>query len=411
MIRVDPCKSVARRDSGLTLVELMIAIALMLVMTLQLQIVFGQSRQLYLAADALAQVYQNARGALDQIEKDLSNAVLTDQMDFFNDNRTAAIGVGHFGRGEENGIMRGNFLPAVPYVYSMAFRQPKEYMPSTRGVNPEKLGGPYRMDSMYFRTFTMVQGRPREAMVQYRLDAGLDPYSNPRPRPVLQRLVTSVKVNPTTGVPIYTADGYPELERQPAQDMCYYVQEVKIDLFIRDQRRNGIGRFYSPKEAIVQAPTPQDPFPPRLVNLLGGGDDVAIQCLDGRLEPEPTARLRRDDAKLYLRNGDSVPHLGPGSKMYLRMKQYPPNFEWDFNGSYVTIKEVVRVSAGETVVSFEEEAEIKQAFPSGASVPPEVEMMYRGGWLPQAVRVQLKIKDQRNEEVRTMSRIFQILRS
>src|SRR5687768_69880 len=124
-----------RAQGGLTLVELMIAIALMLVMTLQLQIVFGQSRQLYLAADALAQVYQNARGALDQIEKDLANAVLTDQMDFYNDNRTAAIGVGHYNRGEENAFLRGNFLPGQNYMHAMAFRQPKEYMPKVPGVS------------------------------------------------------------------------------------------------------------------------------------------------------------------------------------------------------------------------------------------------------------------------------------
>jgi type II secretory pathway pseudopilin PulG len=395
-----------------TLVELMIAIALMLILTLQLSIIFGQSQKLYATADSLAQVYSNARAALDQIERDIANAVKSDQMEFFNDNRNAAAGAGHYNLGEQNPTVFGRFIPGR-YMHSFAVKQTSGYIPKDAarlGFDP---AAKLRMDSMYFRTFTTVNGEPREALVEYRLFVGADPRS-PRPRPILQRIVTAAQQDPTTGNPMFDAQGFPKLERQDPQDVCYYVQEFQIEVMIRDRRRRTAGRFYSAKDACRTSDPQYDSKPPALPNLLSG-EDFAIECMDGKDDIDPNAIIQSDDGKLHLRNGDRVARLQPGDRMYCISRPYG-NFRYDFstiNGGYLTIKDITQPSQGETVVSFEEEAQVKR-FITGQSAlagAPGIEVAYRGAWLPQAIRVQMKIKDQRSTEIRTISRIFQLLRA
>lgn len=389
------------RSAGLTLVELMIAIALMLIMTLQLQIIFSRGRQLFLGADAMAQVYSNARAALDQIERDIANAVKSDQMEFYNDNRSVPLGLGHYNQGEMNGTVSGRFLPGR-YINSFCVKQPKDYTPKDQN----KVGGPYRNDALYFRTFTTVNGEAREALVEYRLWLGADP-NNARPRPILQRVVTSARQDPGTGNPIFQ-NGYPVLEQQDPQDVCYYVQEFKVDMFIRDRRKRTVGRFYSPKEAIQRAATADDAFPPGMKNLLSG-ENFAVQCLEGGDDIDPLAVMQKDDRKLHLKNGDRVARLKPGDKMYIVTRQIGMTRR-DFGANYLTIKDIVMPSAQETVISFEEDDIIKSEL-GGSTMPPFIDVAYRAAWLPQAIRIQMKIKDTRSQEIRTISRIFQLLRA
>ena len=383
-----------RDEAGLTLVELMIAIALMLIMVLQLQIIFGNARGLYLGADAMAQVYSNTRSVLDQIEKDVANAIKTDQMEFYNDNRATAAGVGHYNPGEENLGLMGKVIPGR-YIHSFLVKQPKPYTPK----DIVKVGGPYRHDSIYFRTFTNIMGVPREALVEYRLWLGNDD-ADPRQRPILQRIVTGPKIDKNTGVPQYDAAGNPLYERQDPQDVCYYVQEFKVEMFITDKSHHGhIGRFYSPKDVAVQRVGQQQPaqpdnaYPASLVNL-SSGDTYAVEAMDGADAFDQGAVMSKADGRLHLRNGDRVSQLGPGDKMYCISKPdaVTANTSLDFNNAYLTVKHVNSPSnaGGETTVEFEEEADIQRLIPNAAA---ELTMAYRGAWLPAAIRVQMKIKD------------------
>jgi prepilin-type N-terminal cleavage/methylation domain-containing protein len=399
-----------RNQRGLTLVELMIAIALMLIMTLQLQLIFNQSRKLYLGADAMAQVYSNARAALDQIEKDVSNAIKTDQMEYFADRRTAVAGVGHYdtlpgGAGSEFLTqLRGKFVSGPNYIYGMAFKQPEVYHPKDKS----KVGDDYRHDAMYFKTFTMVDGQPREALVEYSLYLGIGGARDPRPRPILQRIVTAPEIDSATGAPKVDAAGNPVLVRHPPQDMCYYVQEFRVELFLRDRREKSAGRFYSPKETLESSPAINDPFPPKLKNIAtGAGQTVAIQCLDGKPEAQQNeAGLLSDaDGKLYLQNGDRMSRTRPGDKLYL-MSLPIGAFVYAHADRYLTVKEI-KYADSKTIISFEEEEKIKQDIAGKGMVP----VQYRSGWLPEAIRVQMKIKDQRSQEIRTLTRIFQLLRA
>ncbi|HVY62041.1 MAG TPA: hypothetical protein VHF22_10335 [Planctomycetota bacterium] len=405
----------ARLEAGLTLVELMIAIALMLIMTLQLQIIFGHSRKLYLGADALAQVYSNVRTALDQIEKDVTNAVKTDQMEFFDDNKTAATGIGHFNIGEENRfVSKQTDLVPGHYIHSFLVKQEEDYTPK----DSVKVGGPYRHDGIYFRTLTNLGGVPREALVQYQLFIGVTGGKGStgglRERPILQRRLVAPKVDKTTGVPLYDGKGNPIYERGDWQDICYYVQEFKVELYIRDEIYPGrIGKFYSPKDLAVQRLGQQSPatadeqFPPSLVNLLAG-KNYAVECLVGGDDVDDKCHLRKDGplatARLHIGNGDKLLQLARGAKLYIRAED-----GWDNNGLYGTVKKVTPPSAagGETMIDFEEGSAIAAAM-SGAT---DKTVAYRAGWLPQAIRITMKIKDQRSSEIRTVSRIFRLLRA
>jgi prepilin-type N-terminal cleavage/methylation domain-containing protein len=408
-----PLGARARYARGLTLIELMIAIALMLIMTLQLQLVFGESRKLYLGADAMAQVYSNARSALDVIEKDLANAAKSDQMEFFNDNRAAASGVGHYNKTEENWTVSGQIKTGSTsfphrYIHSLMAWEPKPYMP----VDNLKMGGPYRHDLLYFRTFTDIGGTPREALVYYRLYLGVSDAS-PRERPVLQRIVTGPKIDKTTGVPMYDGNGNPLYEQLDAQDICYYVQEFAVDLFIGDRRRPGqVGRFYTPQEATSKGALPDEMFPPGLPNLVASSTDFAVECMDGKDDPDPGAIMMRTDGRLHLRNNDRINRTGPGDKMYLISKPDAAsgNTAFDFLGAYLTVKRIdaPRTPGGETIVEFQEESDIKRQMPATGG---DLTMAYRCGWLPTALRVQMKIKDQRSSEIRTITRIFRLLRA
>lgn len=393
-------------QAGLTLIELMIAIALMLILTLQLQIIFSRGRQLFLGADAMAQVYSNARGALDLIERDVANAVKSDQMEFFNDARGTPTGKGHFNPGEMNSGVSGKFIPGK-YIHAFAVKQPDGYIPKDATRLGFAAGAKLRHDSLYFRTFTLVNGEPREALVEYRLWLGADE-RDPRPRPILQRIVTAAKQDPSNGNPMYDAAGYPVLERLDPMDVCYYVQEFKVEVFMRDNRKRTVGQFFSPKEAVLTAPSADIPYPPAIPNLMSG-QDAAFECIDGKDEVDPQAYMSKDDRKLHLRNGDKVARLKQGDRMYIQLKQVGSTRP-DFKENYLTIKDIVMPSPGETVVSFEEEDLVKETL-APPSVPTQCECSYRGGWLPQAIRVQMKIKDQRSQEVRTISRIFQLLKA
>src|SRR4051794_398906 len=95
----------SRRGRGLTLVELMVAMALMTVLTGTIIFIFSQAQMIYSQVDAKVKVYQYARTALDTMERDLANVVHTTDMDFFTDGVGGAKN-GHFDPGEQlNGVV------------------------------------------------------------------------------------------------------------------------------------------------------------------------------------------------------------------------------------------------------------------------------------------------------------------
>lgn len=378
--------------AGFTLVELMIAIALMLIITLQLQIIFNGSRTMFLRAEALVEVFQNARSAVDLIERDLANAVTSDQMEFFRDIRTRSIGVGHMNQDEMLPELRNSFFQGVNYVHNLAMKQPPEYRP-LMAID----GGPYRRDGLYFRTFTTVNGVGKEALVQYRLTVGPDP-TRPRPLPILQRRLTEVERITTAGDPV--------VRRHDWMDVCYYVQEFKVEAFLRDRSFGSVGRFYSPRQAAQGGASGTDVRAPNLQRMGGPEDGVGVVFIEqGEGQLATTGILTV--TQTVNTSARPLQNLAPGDRMYLLTQPLPgQTFQTDFGG-YMTIKEIDRVTTpGQTKVHFEQSVTLQNAMAGiGAT---SVTARFRAAFMPSALRITMLVKDSRSSELRTIQRIFRV---
>ncbi|MHC4390440.1 MAG: PilW family protein [Planctomycetota bacterium] len=372
------------RNEGFTLVELMIAIALMLIVVYQLNVVFNGSRQLFSRSEALVAVFQNARNAVDLIERDLSNAVSSDQMEFFNDRTNVSLGVGVFNPGEELPELRNRFFGGQPYVYNLAMRQPPSYESRI-----EKHGGPYRRDQLYFRTFTSIAGTGKESLVEYRLYTG-KPGERAKERPILQRRVTVIRDTAgSSGVRLQTYEW---------TDICYYVREFKLEAFFRDKERAYVGRFYSPREAVRGGQPPaNDPRPPQLTNV-GSNQEPGFMCFEN-------GRGQLDTATGELTITDSpMRRFAPGDELYCLVSLGAS--QNDFKGR-MTIADIVRPPGGGPVkVRFEEEALILNTV--GSATVPSLDCSWRGPFMPSAIRITLRIVDEKSFETRTIQRVFQV---
>ncbi len=400
--------------AGLTIVELLIAIALMMVLTAQVVFVFNQSRQVFSSSLAMVDVYQNARIALDQMERDCQNAVKTADMEPFNDNITAALGVGRYDPGEEVPDLKGRYFGnQVPYVYAMAMKQPKEYAVTTPGPLE---GRTFRWDSLYLKTLALVRGESKEAIVQY--DLYIRDPATPKERPVLRRTVTEVTAIDATTRRV-------TVERHDPEDVCYYVQEFKIEPYLRDLRTLGVGRFYSPKECVQGGQPPLDDPEPPLLPRFGTGDTYGLMCasLGGyrestALSDPPHRAYISKDGYMYTDLNPSnpmakFPQLAPGDRIY--MNPTDPTLIRKFPSAVLTVSRIVVGGAGApggpaVRVEFREDADLRSKFTPTANLGNAVEVNYRAGWLPSAMRATLKIKDARTTEVRTIQRIFKLLR-
>jgi type II secretory pathway pseudopilin PulG len=390
-------------QSGFTLVELVIAIGLMLIITLQLSLVFNSARAIVTAADAMVQVYENARAALDIMERDIANIQKTSQMEFFKDNKTRSdFGIGIYNE-NHNEELRGQqginprFFDGVDYIYALSLKQKPPYQPADR-----KAGGPYRRDSIYFRTMTTIDGKPKETLVQYELYTGATEAS-PLPRPILRRTLWEIDRVDTEGVP--------QVKKHDPEDICYYVEEFKVEAFLRDKRKRGVGRFYSPKEATAGNAPAGDPTPPNLFRY-GAGDLYGIMCVS-KSGPADNAYIDSSDGSLVIPN-DRIPMVAAGDFVYIQTKENPGvpalRLKQDFGGPLKVGK--IQIMEQGTRVWFDQSPYIAlQVAPLLKQGMTQVPCDWRAGWLPPALRITMKIKDERSQEVRTIQRIFQILRT
>jgi prepilin-type N-terminal cleavage/methylation domain-containing protein len=394
------------RRRGLTLVELMVAMALMTVLTGTIIFIFAQAQTIYAHVDAKVKVYQYARTALDTMERDLANVVKSADMDFFQDGSPKN---GHYDPGEalNNQIgmdmteekRLGLPMPPGNYHYGMTVRSPKYY---TNQLFNDQLKQ-HAHDSIYFKTITLYQGQTMAAIVEYAL------IDMVKERPKLQKRVWCVTgTDPNSGRPL--VNGSATATTPQESDLCLYVTDVKFQIFVKNNTKGLTptepftpGTFYSAQDlvdAYMDPITKQQPFPALRNYWLGksgaqpGSADYMIMCIyDPAHDPGQTdmGRFDKADNGLFHTAGDfPFPMLGPGDKVY-------PVKGWrDVPGVGKRIEFMERLST------------TSPTYPSG---PPQNECAYRAAWLPPAVRVTLKIKDEKAKEIRTISRTFKVLAS
>lgn len=386
---------------GFTLVELLVAIALMTILTGSVVFIFIHSQKIFALVDARVQVYQYARYAFDQMERDLANVVKTSDMEFFDDNPPPSGRVGRYDPGEEIPIRRTEG-PDSFYNRSFTVRQPTPYEAIDDGLF-------YRRDSIYFKTITAVDNQASAALVEY----ALVDTDRERPKMVkkLWRVTGLDAANPLR--PRKQINGSPGSQAQPlVQDLCLYAVEARFELFVRNRRRFDPGEFFEAAGLIdppLRQPANVRPFEPHPDD--GDADVRVVQTYyDVRhdrstIQPDLGVvswaegglfRTERFFSFPMLREGDRIALSGSGiqpREHTIDSFRRPDGTPWQPTDPATALR-----------IRFKEPVE----WPTGAS-GTDLRVQWDCSWVPSAVRVALKIKDAKSLEPRSVQRVFKIL--
>jgi len=406
--------------AGFTLVELLVAVTLMVILTGTITFVFLRAQQIFTRVDARVQVYQYARHAFDQMERDLANTIATRNMEFFNDRKMIGGGTkGEYDANEEIPIRGTANRDGDPsggdrlYNHAFTLRQPDRY----RGEKDAL----HRRDSIYFKTVTVANGETTAALIEY---AMID-HDKPRPKMIKRTWrVTGVDMSNQLA-PRFQVNGN-DRALPVESDLCLYCTDAVFEIFVQNRRRGDAGDFYACEDLVAEDSNGEG-GPPQGAH--GGpvfeplkdywrGSHRMMQCYydpdhdDGNSQAD-WGLLEKDEDGDYsvfrTQRGFTFPMLTEGDTIFL----YPPNASSPLQkGQVMRIKDFVR-SGGAPWTSDAPRSELRIRFDEKVEIPAatsgDIEVGYRAGWVPPAVRVSLRIKDAKSRELRSVSRIFKIL--
>jgi prepilin-type N-terminal cleavage/methylation domain-containing protein len=163
---------------GLTLVELLVAVSLGTILIGIITVVWVQSSRIVTETVERLEVYQNLRQVLDSVERDLANATRSVDMEFFQDanangrfdgdSEKFKADDGKYFRDPRDGLPKefaDDKLNDIPYFYAPVISSPPPYVYNRPNGVPEA----HWRDEVYVRSFAMVGGINRSALVHYRL--------------------------------------------------------------------------------------------------------------------------------------------------------------------------------------------------------------------------------------------------
>jgi len=400
-----------RPRRGFTLVELLVAIALMTILTGSVVFIFIQAQKIFLTVDARVQVYQYARYAFDQMERDLSNVVRTNNMEFFNDLPPPNGQQGHYDPGEEIPIRGTEHGDDTFYNRAFTIRRHDKFDP----VDGSADGDGFFRDSLYFKTVTTVGGETSSALIEY----ALVDEDRPRPR-LVKRLWRVTGVDGTNPLrPKHEINGQKGDQAEPDEnDLCLYTMECEFSVFVRNRRTTVPGDYFHAEalcnrgDAVFEDRIPFEWFPN---DMSDGGFMIQTLYHEGHNRgapglPDPDYGVfewgeeglfhtKEDFQFAMLREGDSIFISGgglPQGKPYtIKAFVKPDGTPWEPGD----LPEDMRIE-------FEEPIEWPQA-----QVGNDLEVRYLASFLPPAIQVTLKIKDAKSREIRSVQRVFKILSS
>lgn len=344
---------------GVTLIELLVAVGLMVILTSSISYVFVTARAVFSQSEATIQVYQNARNAFDVLERELSIAVKTHDMDFFTDDVSSANG--HFDPGEEVfglDVENPGQNPDDPsknssdYAYAMTIYG-REY-PDPR--NPSRR--PHRSDMIYFKSLSTVGGKTRNALILYKLDT-----KDPR-KPILKKYILYRSDIAGKGLAQDPPDG-------SGQDLCLYVTDMRIEYFFDNVLDTKPPGFF-------EVPTGQK----KTFCYLGSGGQGNVDV------NEVFSTTSFDDPF-----ADNFGQLSARDRIFL----YGAPAPWAQENSTDYIIDSIDTVGNLTFSRM------------GPRVPANTTgLSFRAGYLPQALRFTLRIMDTRGLQVRTLTRVVRI---
>ena len=160
------------RQTGFTLVELMVALALAAMISVSIMFISSQARLAYEATVKKIDVYNRFRFVLHSIDKDIKNWIPSSDLEFYTDGRgSGSRRNNHWDPGEEVPDRKDEFGPGVAdggmvgeydeYAHIIE----RHYFSEDGGTRgEEKRHDAYQL---YFRTLTHVDGAIRVANVEF----------------------------------------------------------------------------------------------------------------------------------------------------------------------------------------------------------------------------------------------------
>lgn len=397
-------RGLARPRRGFTFVELLVAIALMVILTGSVVFIFIQAQKIFVSVDAKVQVYQYARFAFDRMERDLSNVVRGRDMEFYNDQPLPAAFRGKYNDNEAIPI-RGTANNDASssgddtYNHSFTIRQPALYDHMGQGDK-------FRRDSVYFKTIATVGGQTSAALVEY----ALKDHDRVRPR-MVRRLwrVTGLQQGGGLAAPRYEING-DDRANPLEQDLCLYAMDAQFEMFARNNRRADPGTYYTAEQMCTPPRMHGNPVFPSHHNYWRSGNFM-VQCYyDAKHDDSaPTGDpgvFKKDEAGLFKTEGNFLfPALKEGDKIYVYgAAQIQPR---DY-----TIRAFVRYRSGAPLVPWKDgdppsefRIQFEEAIDPGSS---DASVEYGAVWIPAALRCTVRIKDAKSLELRSVSRVFKI---
>jgi prepilin-type N-terminal cleavage/methylation domain-containing protein len=185
----------ARRTSigaGFTLVELMVALVLAAIISMTIMIISKTAREIYDGTTKKVELSNRFRLALLTLDRDFSQWIETSNMEFFADGRGSGTRRNRqWDEGEELPDTRDGLGPGVVdggvfgQYDELATISERHYVGADAGFDPNvpinrKIHDAYQA---YFRAMTYIDGEVREANIEYMLldPNNLDPLGNPQP--------------------------------------------------------------------------------------------------------------------------------------------------------------------------------------------------------------------------------------
>ncbi len=441
-------KSLARTPStssgsspGFTLVELLVALALAAIISMAIMFISSQARVAYEETSKKVDMAGQFRFIFRQIEEDFRNWEPTNDLEFFTDGRGQGGRLnGHWDPGEElpdtsDDFGRGVVDSGIAGEYDeFAMLEQRHYVSRELGDSEDRIHDAYRA---YFRTRLYIDGSVRQANVEYAL---LDPSAlGPNEARRIPPPPTRVAPENVPALTLYKIVRYfdvnPRLINRPFDtpvvrrliEVCNRVTDFRVEYMVEGTSRVA-GGFRTPEEEYRSFP--EAVLRPQLVESLGvegrpgyrkvfGYGSVKLNVTYPRAQLIPG--LRADDG-LAAAQSDNRPlrfgfegnpqicfaQIVPGDKIFVFTAS--DRAEAAAGGAAEAVASalnVLRFPSGDYTVranidgllEFEEDVDT-----AAWGTQRKSNMYYKAAYVPSAVRITIRMVDERGQNPKTMQR-------
>lgn len=429
----------SRKRAGFTLVELMIALALAAMVSVSIMFISSQARKAYDETVKKVDVYNRFRFALLQLENDIRGWISTSELEFFIDGRGRGARYNlHWDPGEElpdtmdeygKGVVDGGTVGEYDeYAYILQ----RHYVSLEPMQTEQKRHDAYQM---YFRTLMYIDGAVRQVNVEYAL---LDPNKLETNLPMLPPPPDTVVGRDVANLTLFKIVRYfdlnPDLIKTPNQtpivrkvlEVCSNVTDFRVEYLVQ---RDVLGRvepgFRTPEEEYrnpgeLEARPLRDPsFGPTggYKKLFGYGSvklDVkyplaqaipgirADEGLAGISDPRPVRFGFLNPKSIYF--GELI----PGDQIFIFTASERAEVQQGLGAQGAeNAGKLMRFPSGDYTVQsninglleFEEDLDTSEW---GGKT--QTGIYYKASYLPAAIRVTLRVVDDRGQNPKTLQR-------